>query len=161
MVHHRSIVVKYFVLPISALTVRVWVTEFWGDTCIDRTFIDHECVFRSIQYVPFFPGTLPAVRKVVSYFRFADLAGFGGNKDNTVGGTCTVDSSGSGIFQYFDRSDIIRIQVVQPTFKRHTVYNVKRIGGSVLGTNGTYPTYADLCSGTRLTGRGCNGNTGS
>ena len=159
MIHYRSIIIKYFILPISSHTIRVWIVVFGSYTCINSTLIHHERIFRSIQHIPILPCTLPAVRKVISHFRLTNLTAFSSNKNYTIRSTRTINSTRSSIFQNFDRSNVTRIQIIQTTFNRHTVYNIKRIGCTIFRTNRTYTTYTNLSCCTRLTGRGSNCNT--
>ena len=82
------------------------------------------------------PGCLPAPRSVVVDLSLALLALLGGDDDNAVGGTCTVDGTRGGILEDFDTLDIIGVDNVKTAFERNTVDDVERVG-SVVGTGTT------------------------
>ena len=80
----------------------------------------------------------------------------GGNQDNTVRTTGTIDSRSGSILQYRNRGDIITTNRVDFTLKRRTVYNVQRGCTTV---DRTCTTDTDACARTRLTGTINNLNT--
>ncbi len=96
-------------------------------------------------------------------------AALGGYQDNAVGGTGAVSGGGSGVLQYGNGLDIVRIQGIQCTsglfvtgevhgagHHRNTVNNPQ---GSIGCIDGAGTTDTDIGVGTRLTGIGADGNT--
>ena len=102
------------------------------------------------------PGCLPAPRSVVIDLSLALLALLGGDDDDAVGGTCTVDGTRGSVLQDFDALDVVGVHDVQATLERNTVDDVERVG-SIVGT-GTTDTNARRL--TRLARVGGDVDTG-
>ena len=149
MIHHWCIVIEHQILPICTKTcdgLSISIYQIVGISIhrslatVHATFILQNSIIRSTCYVTLLPCTLPAIRKIIINLCLPHLTLFGGNEDNTIGSTCTINSSGCSIFQYFDRFDIIRIHKVKATSDRHTVHDIKRI--TIINSTDTTYTYA-------------------
>ena len=83
----------------------------------------------------------------------------GGDNDDTVGTTATIQRSSCCVFQNGGRSDIARVNRADRTgIQRNTIYYVER---SAVGGDGTDTTNTDVGYRTRLTARGNHLNTGT
>ena len=80
---------------------------------------------------------------------FAGISLFGSHKDNAVGGTRTVDGSGSGVFQHFDRGYVRHIECGKPFGDRVSVDNNQR---RTVGTDRPHTADTDLRGGSGFGG---------
>jgi len=76
-----------------------------------------------------FVKVLHADIAVVTDFGNAGFTSFGGNQDNAVGSTRTIDGGRSGILQDVQRFNVTRVQSVDATVG-NSIYHIKRGEGS-------------------------------
>ena len=157
MVLYRCTIIEYVVLPVCSFAQRSRVGKFWGCSIVGSCFIHQSRILRSIQHIAFFPCALPAKREVIVDFYFAFSTFLGCYQYYTVGCTCTINCCRSCILQYFDRSNISGVDIINTTTDRHTVDDIERVGI----INGTCTTYANYRTGTGLTVLGGYLYTGS
>ena len=81
----------------------------------------------SIEDTELFPGAGNTIGEVIVYPGCSFGALLGGNKDDAVGCTCTVNSAGGGVLQDLDGLDIGGVKVVYTAFDRHSVNNVEGV----------------------------------
>ena len=133
MIHHRRIIIEHQILPIcteslDCLSIAIYqivrVSISRSLPAVHTTLILQDSIVRSACHVTLLPCALPAIGEVVIDLSFTHFTLLSSNEDNTIGGTCTIDSSGCSIFQNLNGFDIIRIHKVKATSNRHTVYDV-------------------------------------
>lgn len=90
------------------------------------------------------------VAAVVVDVELSRLGALGRYQDDTTGSTCSVDGSGSSIFQYGDVVDRIHIHVIEASH-RNSVHDDERVGV----TDGGDTADADCRRSTRKTARTC------
>ena len=136
MILHWRIVIEYQVLPISTKSIDriairvsqfVWISIDRSLTTIHCTLVLKDGVVSGACYIALLPCTLPAVREIVVDLCLAHLTLLGGYENYTVGSTGTIDGTRSSILQHLDTLDITRVEIVETTLDRHTVYDVERI----------------------------------
>ena len=93
---------------------------------------------------------LETCRSAEVELRIACLTLLGGNEDDTVRTTCTVDGRCRSVLEDFHRLDIVVVQEVDVARNRHTIDHVERVGT----IDGGDTTHEDLWSCTRRTGAG-------
>ena len=156
MILHWRIVIENKVLPISTETINCFaigicqcirVCKNWSLTAVYGTLILKDCIIGSAGYIALLPCALPAVREVIVNLCLAHLTLLGSNEDNTIGCTCTINGTRSGILQHLDTLDVARVEIIQATLDRHAVYDIER----VRVVDGTCTTYTNLGTLTRLT----------
>ena len=100
----------------------------------------------------------------VGYFDTSLLATFGGDKDDTVAGTCAVDGCGSGILQYGDGLDVVGVERFQQVVGVSRLIDCARTEASgvvhgetvddnqrlIAGSRRGFTTDAELGGATRL-----------
>ena len=99
------------------------------------------------EYALLLGNLLPAVVGVVAYLGLSFLTALGGNQDNTVSTTATVDGCWWSILQYGDVLDVVG-RYIADGFNGESVYDVQRV--VALGDR-TTTTHADLYLGIRRT----------
>ena len=75
----------------------------------------------------------------------------GGDDDNTIGSTATIDTCGCRILEHLDGLDVVRVQLVHTRLGRHTVDDIQR----VVVVERTHTTYSHRGS-TRGSTVGCD-----
>ena len=123
---------------------------------VDVLLVLQNGIFGGVGYIAVLPSCLPAPRSVVVDLSLALLALLGGDEDDTVGGTCTVDSARSGILEHFDTLDVVGVHKVKTSLDGHAIDDVERIGV----VDGTGTTDTNTRSFTRLTRVGGDVDTG-
>ena len=66
-------------------------------------------------------------RRVEVHLHLAVLTLLGGDDDDTVRGTRTVDTGRGSVLQHLDRLDVVTVQLVHTGLRRHTVDDVQRV----------------------------------
>ncbi len=111
--HWRAL--KQGVLPIGALAKagRVGQLRQGNEASRCSAFVHQDGVLLRIEQSNFLPRLLEAIVGVVGHLgRLAFGALLGGDEDDTVATTCTVDGGRGGVLQYRDGLDIGGVQVV-------------------------------------------------
>ncbi len=103
-------------------------------------------VLPGIQELGHLLDVLHAVEAVVGDGDLAALALLGGNQDDAVRTTGTVDGAGSSVLEDVDAFNVGRVECVDVA-ARHTVDYIQRS----IGTGGTHTADVDVVAGTRLT----------
>ena len=137
MLHDGSIVVEEQVLPVGAEAldgIAVGIRQVVGvgiegsRTRLHGTLVLQDGIVGSTRHVALLPGRLPAVGEVVVDAGLAYLTLLGGDKNDAVGGTGTIDGTRGGILQHFDALDVVGVHTLHTILVgRHAVYNIKRI----------------------------------
>ena len=92
-------------------------------------FILHHHVLLGIEDSRDFVEVLHTDIAIVTDFGNAGFTSFGGNQDNAVGSTRTIDGGRSGILQDVQRFNVTRVQSVDATVG-NSIYHIKRGEGS-------------------------------
>ena len=148
MILYRSIIIVEHILPIGIAGTHILqdiIDIFFTSVC--SSLLHQGSILLGIEQLALTPRILPSHREIILYDSLSDTASLGGNKNHTIGCTRTIHSSRSCIFQNFDALNITRIQIVDTTLNRHSIYDVERVGT----IHGTRTTYAYLAGSTRLT----------
>ena len=147
MVDNTGVVVEHFVLPVGALAVLIRIGIDRSLSCVDKTFVHHHSILGGVKHIAVLPWVLPAVREVVVHVYSALFAALGGDEDNTVGSTCTIDGARGSILQYLNALDVAGVQIVDTALDGHTINDVERV--TVVDSTDTTDTNLRGC--TRLT----------
>ena len=125
MILGRSVVVEHLLLPVGTLAVRPGIGISGSHAGIDAAFIVHEGILAGIQDFTLAPRAGPAVGEIVRNARGTFDAFLGGNQNNAVGSTGSVNGTCSSILEHFDGLDILRIQVVDTVDSHgHAIHDV-------------------------------------
>ena len=127
MVDNTGVVVEHFVLPVGALAVLIRIGIDRSLSCVDKTFVHHHSILGGVEHIAVLPWVLPAVREVVVDVYSTLLAALGGDEDDTVGSTCTVDGARGSILQYLNALDVAGVQIVDAALDGHTINDVERV----------------------------------
>ena len=128
----------------------VVLPDVWFDTLDLAGLVDNLHILLGIQRshvvgVDILPTQIAVERHID--VAGASLSFLGGDEDDTVRGTGTVDGAGGCILQNVDALDVVWRKVVD-IGTRHTIDHIKR----GVGTSGTHTTDGDLVALTRLSG---------
>ena len=148
MILYRSIIIVEHILPIGIAGTHILqdiIDIFFTSVC--SSLLHQGSILLGIEQFALTPRILPSYGEIILNHRLADTTSLGGNKNYTIGCTRTIHSTRSSIFQDFDTLNITRIQIVDTTLNRHSIYDVERVGT----IHGTRTTYANLAGSTRLT----------
>ena len=127
MVDNTGVVVEHLVLPVGALAILIRIGIDRSLSCVDKTFVHHHSILGGVKHIAVLPWVLPAVREVVVHVYSALLAALGGDEDDTVGSTCTVDGARGSVLQHLDALDVARVQIVDAALDGHTINDVERV----------------------------------
>lgn len=135
--HDRSVVVEHLVLPVGTVALHrvavdvdnvVWVGEDRSHTSVHILLILENCIVGSTNHVALAPLRLPAIGEIVVDLSFAFLTLLGGNEDNTVGGTCTIDGTRCCVLQHLDTLNVVGVHKLHTVLVGcQSVNNVERI----------------------------------
>ena len=164
MVLRKGILFTDSIKPISPFPTVLYHTIYSGTkkglpiihclTFIKQDFILHCHILPCIQQIRHFINILPTYITIIGDFKFTHPTLFGSNQNYTIGGTRTIDSSRSSIFQDIYTLNISWIQSIDIT----TCHTINYIKGSRI-TDSTQTTDIYLKTFTRLTIVGSNIHT--
>ena len=146
MVDNTGVVVEHFVLPVGALAVLIRIGIDRSLSCIDKTFVHHHSILGGVEHIAVLPRILPTIREIVVDVYSALLAALGGDEDDTIGSTCTVDGARGSILQYLNALDVAGVQIVDAALDGHTINDVERVAV----VDGSDTTDTNLSGCTRL-----------
>ena len=124
-----------------------------------QTFIDHRLAIQTsivvrADTVDHFRRFLETDISIIRDTRFAGLTSFRSNQDNAIGRLRTVDSGRSGIFQYGNTFDIVRVDRVHRT-GFDTIHQDIRVS-RVQRTDTTHADRTAILPGTATAGSNLN-----
>ena len=126
MTHHRT-VLKRSIGPICiSQTIPIQIK------CVLTNFTSLQIIFYilvGIHHLRYAPQTLRCKLKIVCNLSVT-FTFLGSNQDNTVTGSCTIDSSRSTILQHFHRFNVIRIDTSNVRCNT-TIYHIQRIARTI------------------------------
>ena len=151
---------EYFILPVGR-----GFAQSVGLKTILAKLLDHEITeIVCLHHIDRIRLRTDRERAAVVHLHASRLSLLGGNDDNTIGGTRTVNSSSRGIFQNRKRLDVIGVdgrERIAHTFDfgvidRHPVNNDQRV---VAGRHGRTSAHTDRSPGSRSAAVGNHADT--